>query len=62
MELIDKKNPYFISYAEKEIEKEMPKNAKLGEESEVITVITEMDYLIDFTPHIKEFISKRGNV
>ena len=62
LELIDKKNPYFISYVEKGIEKEIPKNAKLGEESEVITVITEMGYLIDFTPHIKEFIIKRGNI
>ena len=62
LKFIEKKNPYFISYVEKGIEKEVPKNAKLGEESEVITVITEMSYLIDFTPHIKEFISKRGNV
>lgn len=60
--LIEKKNQYFVSYVEKNLEQKAPENVKLGEESEVIMVIDEMHYLIDFIPYIKDFIIKRGNV
>ena len=62
LELIEKKNPYFVSYVEKNLEQKTPENVKLGEESEVIMILDEMHYLIDFIPYIKDFIIKRGNV
>ena len=62
LELIEKKNPYFVSYIEKGIEHKVPKKIRIGEESEVIMVLDEMHYLIDFIPYIKDFIIKRGNV
>lgn len=62
LEVIEQKNAFFIPYVLENKEKEKPKGAKVGTENEVITVLTEMKYLIDSTYHIKDFIIKRGNV